>query len=145
MLLLSPTISLIVQWKIYQKIENWIYGYSTVGHPFSQHFYCYYYLRNKDQYIKGGMAGGKLGKCKSSVIFIWGVFYQIDGYRVFGIIFIPLRIFFYLGWWNMLSQSTNEFIYFIYCNNNFLVTVFLRYQRPITYSLWFTPEYGKLS
>ena len=22
-----------------------------------QHFYCYYYLRNKDQYIKGGMAG----------------------------------------------------------------------------------------
>lgn len=57
MLLLSPTISLIVQWKIYQKIEHWIYGYSTVGHPFSQHFYCYYYLRNKDQYIKGGMAG----------------------------------------------------------------------------------------
>ena len=31
----------------------------------------------------------------------------------------------------MLSQSIKQFIYFIYCNNNCLVAVFLRYQRPL--------------
>ena len=62
------------------------------GHPFSQHFYFYYYSRNKDQYIKGGMVGE--------------------------------------SWVNVSLQ--------LFLFGGFSI-------KLITYSLWSTPEYGKLS
>ena len=89
------------------EFDTWIFNSWTS--LISQHFYCYYYLRNKDQYIKGSMVGESWVNVSLQLVLFGGFFIKLVATESLEFFFIPLRVFFYLGWWNMLSQSINHY------------------------------------